>query len=379
MRFGSVQIATTLVTIFGALPVLAISYGPILPTQAEQQRSAIYQVADRPSPSQFLSDRLIVRFAMPAGASIRNQYINTRVLLSLLREKADKRRSIGVCAFNLQPDNQFPNLDLSVAGESMPSRVECLKTLIQYILREPVEEVAFLRARQAQIESTRTWREPDPSYPGLAEGATERLAYLAIYQEHSPQYEIQSVGTNDFLELSFDTFNDWLRRNRQENLVTFYAKSVLLQLLGLPEQDRMVLVPSISLVSARAPPGILFFGGERFGIPALVMVGLDPDTSVNSSIERRVRSRFLCNRDQRVHPDSALGAISNVTCFSHWVYGDSWLGLAVRKTDSSNYQEFCQQVRELAADADIVALSRSAAENSRGMYVLVSTKCEKRD
>ena len=209
-------------------------------------------------------------------------------------------------------------------------------------------------------------------------GAAERLAYLAIYQKYTPLYEINAVGVKDFNDLSFDDFGLWLLHSREQKLITFDAKSALLHQLGLPVRDPMILMPSISLVSPRVDPGILVFDGDRFGIPALIMMSMDTDDANNGRrVDGRIRKRFACNRgDQSRLADDAATAISTVSCFSNWVWGDTWLGLAIKKSDSADYRDFCRQVRKFANDADIVALVRDTPEKSRGLYVLLPTKCE---
>ena len=331
--------------------------------------------------SQSEADSIHVRFAMPDQGSIRDQYLNKSILLLLLRDRASSQPAVRQCQLKVQTSDQFPNLDLTVSHPSPAQRVDCLRGATRYILQEAISEADFLAARETEADATRRWREPHPRYSGLAEGATERLAYLAIYRKYSPLYEIQSVGVNDIMGVSFDAFSLWLRRNRDEKLITFHAKKSLLELIGLPAHDRMILMPSVSLSSPRVPPGVLLFDGERFGIPALIMVSLDTDNAgAARRINQSIRDRFACNRYERarsrLEEEAATGAISSISCFSHWVFGDTWLGLAVRKSDGSEYGDFCRQVRALAADTDVATLVRETPEISRGLYVLLPSKCE---
>jgi hypothetical protein len=191
-----------------------------------------------------------------------------------------------------------------------------LRGATRYILQETISEADFLAARETEAEATRRWTEP--TYLGLVESATERLAYLAIYQKYSPLYEIQSVGMKDVRGLSFDEFSLWMRRNREEKLITFSGRNSLLEILGLPAHDPMILMPSVSLSSPRVPPGALFFDGERFGIPALIMVSLDTDNGgPRRRIDQAIRDRFACNRSKpsRLEEQAATGAISGISCF----------------------------------------------------------------
>jgi len=133
------------------------------------------------------------------------------------------------------------------------------------------------------------------------------------------------------------------------------------------------------LVSPRVDPGALVFDGDQFGFPALIMMGMDTDDADHGRrVGDRIRKRFACNRgvQSRLADDAATGAIANISCFSHWIWGDTWLGLAMRKSDGADYRDFCREVREFANDADIVALVRDTPERSRGLYVLLPAKCE---
>ena len=273
----------------------------------------------------------------------------------------------------------FPGSYLTVRHPSAAQRLDCLRGAIRYILEDSIDEADFLAARESKVDSTRIWTEPHPRYSGLAVGAAERLAYFAIYQKYTPLYEINAVGVKDFNDLSFDEFSLWLLHSREHKLITFGAKVSLLHQLGLAVRDPMVLVPSVSLASPRVDPGALIFDGDRFGIPAIIMISMDTDDADNGRrVDGRIRKRFACNRGEqsRLADDAAMGAISSISCFANWIWGDTWLGLAIRKSDGADYRDFCRQVQEFANDADITALVRDTPERSRGLYVLLPTKCE---
>jgi hypothetical protein len=50
--------------------------------------------------------------------------------------------------------------------------------------------------------------------------------------------------------------------------------------------------------------------------------------------------------------------------------------LAVAKSADASYQDFCREVQELTRDADVAAMVRGSPEGSKGLYILLPTKCE---
>lgn len=334
--------------------------------------------AERSAPASE-ADWIVLRFTMPDSGSFRNQYINTSVFNALLRNRASQRPGVKSCQLQVRINDHFPDLELKVTHPSTAQRLDCLRGAIRYILEENIDEIDFLSARASQADSARRWSEPHPRYVGLAVGAAERLAYLAIYQKHTPLYELNSISVKDFIDFSFDEFSLWLRHNREQRLIAFHAKASLLYQLDLPVRDPMVLVPTVSLASPRVDPGVLFFDGDRFGFPALIMMSMDTDDADHGRrVDGRIRKRFACNRGEqlRLADDAGMDSISTISCFSHWIWGDTWLGLAIKKSDGANYPDFCRQVREFANDADILTLVRDTPERSRGLYVLLPTNCK---
>ena len=331
-----------------------------------------------PAASTSGTDMIGIRFAMPADGSIRDQYINANIFRVLLRDRAGRQPDVRPCQLRIWINDQFPNFDLLVTHTSPAQRIDCLRGLIRYVLHETINEADFLVARESEARFTATWREPHPRYSQLAERASERLAYLAIYQKYSPLHEIYSVGVKGITELSFGAFSLWLLQNREEKLIAFDGKASLLQVLGLPARDPMILVPYVSLRSPRAPSGVLVFDNERFGVLAHLMISVDHEAH-SPRKDSNIWERFSCNRSSRSrrHDAAAVDAIASITCSSHSLYGtNSWVGLAIRKSDAAEYSDFCRQVRELADDADVVALVRGTPEKSRGLYVLLPPKCE---
>jgi len=175
-------------------------------------------------------------------------------------------------------------------------------------------------------------------------------------------YQIHSVAAKDLSDLSFEGFDLWLRRTREQKLITFQGKAALLDSLDLPVPDPMVLRLGPILKSQRVPAGVLFFEGEQIEGPALTMVSLgahDPNP-----VDRQIADRLSCNPDgpSRHGFVSAGSAVSRVFCaVSDW-YGDVWLSLAVEKADGAGTLDFCRQVRELTKDADVAAAVRGRIE-----------------
>jgi hypothetical protein len=137
----------------------------------------------------------------------------------------------------------------------------------------------------------------------------------------------------------------------------------------------MVLQPITPLKSSRVPAGVLFFEGEQIEVPALIMVSLD--VADPNPVDRQIATRLSCNSGEpsRLGAASADGAISSVFCeISDW-FGDAWLSLAVRRSDSSSYQDFCRQVQELTKDPDVAAVVRGSPEGSKGLYILRPPAC----
>jgi hypothetical protein len=320
-----------------------------------------------------------IHFAIPKSASIADQYVNTGVLAALLQDKAKKLPNVKPCWVSLLTSEQFSSLDLTASHVSRTQRVDCLRGIISYLLHSSFGEVEFLSARKSRAEFTRNLTDPQPRFERFANRAAERLAYMAIYEQRSPLHRLHSVTERDVTELSFGTFNLWLLRSREEKLINFDGESGLMELLGLPAKIPIELIGSISLSSPRSPPGILFFGGERFGVPALLMLPVRADYASQGLSRSDAWKRFSCNQGIHSHvsDDGAPHAISSIICFAHFVFGDSWVGWAIRKSDEFGYSDFCDEVIALANAAEIVALVRHGTEGSGGLYVLLPSKCER--
>jgi hypothetical protein len=327
-----------------------------------------------------LADGVRMHFATPASLSIRDQYIYTSVFQTAFNRWSN-RSNVSPCGLTLRLDDQFSTFYLAAKPANLARHGECLRHAISYVLDDTIGEADFLAARAARADDVRRWTAPHPRHESLANRAASRLAYLAIYKKDSPLHQLYSVNQEDVIGLSLDAFRLWLRSSREEKLVMFDARPSLIEALGLPAKDAAPMATPISLSSPRTPPGILFFDGERFRVPGLIMMSLDPEYVARRLADNNVWKRFSCNRVR--HPDSndnnATGAIAGITCTVNSVFGsDSWLALAVRKSNEAEYRAFCEQMVEFASDDDIVSLTRSTPEQSRGLYVVLSNECEEK-
>src|SRR5262249_35070881 len=262
-------------------------------------------------------------------------------------------------------------------------RDDCLRGATRYLLHAAIGETDFLVARQLVSEEIARWTAPQPRYDVLGFHAAERLAFLAIYQNDSPLHQLFSVPQQDIDDLSCDSFIFWLDRTRQDHLMNFDASAFMLENLELPTRDQTNYPLPLSLTSPRVPPGILFFDGDKFGVPALIMVSVGMDNAApDRRIDQHTLNRLSCNRDQAPQFDDDIdkNVIASVRCFSYSFFSTAWwIGLAVRKTDQSQFTDFCRQAKELANYPDVVALLRDAPERSRGLYIMLPSRCKTND
>ncbi len=269
-------------------------------------------------------DGIRIHFNLPQSVSIRNQYANLRVFVTAFRHWS-RRPGRQPCNLSLRLGDHFSMFYLMARSIEPTQNDECLRSGMNFILRDSISESDFVTARAANAEDTRTWTAPHPRHKGLANAAAERLAYLVIYQRDTPIHELYSVAEDAIVNLSFDAFIQWLRDNREQKLISF----------EVAESGAASITMPISLASPRVASGILFYDGERFEVPALIMVSLDPEYAARRLANNSVWRRFACNRaDRSASTNSASAdAIVDVECFSHSIFStDSWLGLAIRKS-----------------------------------------------
>ena len=290
---------------------------------------------------------------MPEKTSVREQHLHQEVLAVLLGDSASQLPSVRPCELKVQFLDGFGDFAIGVGHPNLARRLDCLRGAVGHLLRQTISEFDFNATRREDAYGKRL------GYSGQI--YAQQLALLNIYQKYSPLYQIHSTRPNDLSDVLFEEFEVWLRRSRERRLINFGGKTALLDSLGLPMPDPMVLRPIHSLKSPRVPAGVLFFEGERIEVPALIMVSLDPDDP--NPVDRPIGDRLSCNsgRAARLGAGSAGSAISNVHCqISNW-FGDLWLSLAVRKADGASYPDFCRQVKDLTGDADVAAAVRGSA------------------
>ena len=346
----------------------SIATSVALPVDLPPQRSGSVTTiaAGRSSPASEQS-WLTYHVDMPKGVSFREQHVHQEILAVLLKDNASQLPNVSPCELKVQFLDGFGDFAVGAGHPNPARRLACLRGAIDYLLRQPIGEFDFGATPKGRAYGRRmgyslqTYAEP--------------LALLTIYEKYSPLHEIHSVGEKDLSDAPFEEFDLWLRRIRKQELITFAGERALLDPLGLPVPDPMVLVPVPSLKSPRVPAGVLFFERELVEVPALIMLSIDTNNS--DSIEHQIAERLGCAANRpRPRIASAGPAISYVSCYgSNW-FGDGWLSFGVGKSDGAGYQDFCRQVRELTSDPLIAAAVRSSPEGSKGLYVVLSRKCE---
>src|SRR5262245_39631773 len=373
------KMATLFVAIVFAVAGSTAGAVTLSPSQPVQPLDASRPIVSELVASASRTDAIVVQFAMPKSVSLRDQYINMRILRRLLRDQASRQSDVKPCQLDIRSRESFPSLEMVVTHATATQRDDCLRGAIRYLLDEPIGEADFLAARQTEAEWRALWTAPRARYEGIAIDAVQRLAYLAIYQERSPLYQLNSVTARNITEHSFDAFSIWLATSRENKLMTFHATAGVQQILGLSAPDSAKPRVTVSLVSSRSPVDIAVFDGEQFGAPALIMVSVDPDYPTQRLFSSAAWRRFSCNRDRalQVGSDVAVSAISGITCFWDRLFAtDAWLGFVVTKSSDHGYAEFCRQVKALANHPDIASLPLTVPKEAGGMYVLLPSRCE---
>lgn len=321
------------------------------------------------------SSMLVFSVAMSSDVSFREQQINQTILQSLVLE-AGRLADVAPCGLNrpFQTVYRFGEFAVSVRHPNPAMQVKCLRGVVRYLLHEDIVEADFVAARAFEARTAPDWIKPKPNDPERAQDEAERLAFLAIYQTNSPLYQLHSVDLDAIAATSLDDFALWMERNRKATRFSFGGPRGLLEALGLPVPDPMLLQPVASLASSRVPAGVLAFDGERVEVPGLIMLflGHDQKTPLND----KVRTRFACGLNGPPDLGDDYSAIARASCRTENQFGDTWFELGLRKAESASTAEFCRQVRALSRDDDVTTAVRFSPDGSKGFYVLLPPACK---
>jgi hypothetical protein len=281
---------------------------------------------------------------MPARAPIRQQYLYQEILRELLWLGTLQVAGIKSCAWEVLPQSEFGVFSVWVGHPNPGRRIDCLRAGIHLLLLQSISESDFLSARKREAKSVARWYEPNLSIFPFDGIGLIHAALRTVYQKGSRLHEIYSTGSNEVREISFDEFALWLRHSRENGLIDFAGERKLLEALGLPVPDPMVLRIVPSLESPRLPAGVhAFEEGERFGIPALVLLKLYPD-----GLDQEISKRLSCNRSgpAQLGEGSTGDAIEATFCDIYTMLNNEvWAFFFVEKANGASYLDFCRQVQ----------------------------------
>jgi hypothetical protein len=319
-----------------------------------------------------------IHLAMSPELSFYDQHVNQEILRALLLN-ARRLPDVAPCELShpYQIDYVFGDFAVTARHYNPAMLEKCLRGVVRYVLHEDIAEVDFLAARASNVRVEREHFELAAKYSQRADDVAERMALLSIYRRHSPLHQLLSVDANAIAMLSFDEFSLWLERSRKAARFSFHGPNRLLESLGLPVPDPMVLQPISSLASPRMPAGVLAVDGEPAGIAALIALFLGHDETF--SIDEKARRRFACNQDDRSNLGVGYDSIARASCRTYDHFGDIWFTMPLRKAESARYSDFCRQVLELSRDDDIATVARFSPDGSKGLYVLLPPACKASD
>ena len=311
---------------------------------------------------------------MPTGAPIRQQYLYQEILRELLWLNTSQVTGMKPCVWKVLPEGEFGVFSVQVGHPNPSRRVNCLRAGVHLLMLQTISESDFLSARMREAEFVATWYKPNPRIWPFDGFGLIHSALRTVYQKGSALHQIYSTGSNEVHEISFDEFELWLRRSRENRLIDFAGERKLLEALGLAAPDPMVLRIVPSLESPRLPAGVHSFEeGERFGIPALILVKLYP-----GGLDQEISRRLSCDQSgpSQLGEGSAGDAITSVLCDTYKMLNDEvWAFFFVQKANGASYQDFCRQVQALTRDADITMAVRFSPEGTKGLYILLPPQC----
>ncbi len=200
----------------------------------------------------------------PAGASVREQYLYQVLLEELLqrlrfRDHAEARH----CTWRVLPESQFGSFSLRVYHPSPTRRLACLRDAVNLLLYDPIGESDFVSARRELADATRSWREPSLRRDPIGRFRVLDSALRAVYRKGSVLHQLYSIGWGDVQAVSYDEFEGWLRRTREAGLISLDGERKLLESLGLPLYDRMILRMVLSLDFSESPGRRALVRGRR--------------------------------------------------------------------------------------------------------------------
>lgn len=278
------------------------------------------------------------------------------------------------CTWEVLPGTEFGVFSVWVVHPDPGRRMSCLRAAVHLLLLQTISESDFLSARESKAEFVARWYEPRRSIWPFDGFGLIHAALRTVYQKGFPLHQIYSTRPNEVREISFDDFELWLRRSRENGLIDFAGERKLLEALGLPVPDPMVLRIVPSLESPRLPAGVHSFEeGDRFGVPAAILLRLSPD-----GLDEEISRRLSCNRigSSQLGEGRAGDAIASIFCDTYKMLNDeAWAFFFVGKKKDASYQDFCPQVQALTGDADIDTAVRFSLEGTKGLYILLPPQC----
>src|ERR1700674_43284 len=124
------------IALAGALAIAATSAVALPTSQSTRPPDAAAPPAAKPVDWEHGTDSLSVVFAMPTGVSIRDEYIMTHVLHTLLRHRASQQPDNKRCQLTSAYLEHFADFVPTVRHTNPAQRIACLRDVIQYILHE---------------------------------------------------------------------------------------------------------------------------------------------------------------------------------------------------------------------------------------------------
>jgi hypothetical protein len=242
--------AWSMVMLFGVLAVslcVSIKSAVALPmSQTEQAPAIAARIAAERRSSSVDKSWIIYRVDMLERTSFHEQHVHQEVLAALIMSHADQLPSVSPCGLRVRFLDPFGDFAIEASHQNPGRRLACLRGAIDYLLRETINEFDFTATSKERSYLMRMGLSSD-TY-------AQQLALVKIYQKNSPLYQVQATWPSDLSGAPFEAFELLLRRTREQKLITFAGKAELLDVLGLPIPDPMVLRLAPSLQSRRARP-----------------------------------------------------------------------------------------------------------------------------